>query len=125
MIGPANATVHVRPSRPYCDVFVRLCDVAPSGRSLNVCDGLVRLNATRHTPAPDGSYAVNVELWPTAHRFRVGHRLRLQVSGGAHPRYARNTGTGDPLATAVELRPVDVEVLCDPDHPSAICLPIA
>ena len=26
--------------------------------------------------------------------------VRLQVSSGAHPRYARNTGSGEPLATA-------------------------
>ena len=35
-----------------------------------------------------------------AHRFRAGHRIRLQVSGGAHPRYARNLGTGEPLGEA-------------------------
>lgn len=31
---------------------------------------------------------VPVALWPTAHRFAPGHRLRVQVSGGAHPRCA-------------------------------------
>jgi X-Pro dipeptidyl-peptidase C-terminal non-catalytic domain len=29
----------------------------------------------------------------TAHTFLRGHRIRLQVSGGAHPRYGRNLGT--------------------------------
>ena len=56
-------------------------------------------------PAPPGQ--IRVDLWPTAHRFRPGHRIRLQVSSGAHPRYARNTGTGEPLATAVSLSPAD------------------
>jgi len=124
VIGPVSATVHVRASRPYFDVFVRLCDVEPSGRSLNVCDGLVRVVPGRFAIDADGTLAVHVDLWPAAHRFRAGHRLRVQISGGAHPRYARNTGTGDPLATAVDLRPVEVEVYHDPDRPSALLAPI-
>jgi predicted acyl esterase len=66
---------------------------------------------------------VEVELWPAAHRFRAGHRIRVQVSAGAHPRYPRNPGTGDPLATATTLRPVRIEVWHDPDRPSRIRLP--
>ena len=43
----------------------------------------------------DGSWPSPFELWPTAHRFAAGHRIRLQVSSGAHPRYARNPGTDE------------------------------
>lgn len=133
-IGPVSATVYVRSSRPYFDVFVRLCDVEPSGRSVNVCDGLVRVrpegarnsSANRVSAADgDGIRAVEVELWPAAHRFLAGHRVRLQISGGAHPRYARNSGTDQQLASAVDLRPVIVEVFHDADRPSAIHLPLA
>lgn len=52
-----------------------------------------------------------------------GHRLRLQVSGGAFPRFARNTGTGEPLATATRLVPADVVVYHDQARPSALLLP--
>jgi hypothetical protein len=66
-------------------------------------------------------------LAPMAHRFAAGHRIRLQVSSGAHPRYARNPGTGeDPAAaTAQSMRAVDVEVLRDLAHCSAVVLPVA
>ena len=57
------------------------------------------------------------------HRFAAGHRIRLQVSSGAHPRYARNPGTGEDPATATELRAVDVELLRGPAHPSQVVLP--
>jgi predicted acyl esterase len=40
-----------------------------------------------------------------AHRFPAGHRIRLQVSGGAHPRFARNLGTGEPAASSTGTRP--------------------
>jgi len=124
VIGPVTATLYLRASSPYHDVFVRLCDVEPNGRSVNICDGLVRLRPGSHPEQPDGTIAITIDLWPAAHRFRPGHRLRLQVSGGAHPRYVRNPGTPDPVATAVDLKAVDVQVWHDPDHPSAVRLPV-
>ena len=72
----------------------------------------------------DEPAAVAVRLWPTAHRFRRGHRIRVQVSSGAFPRYARNPGTGEPHATAVTLRAADQEVYHAPGRPSAIVLPV-
>jgi predicted acyl esterase len=66
---------------------------------------------------------VEFDLWPIAHRFAAGNRIRLQVSSGASPRYVRNPGTGgDPLSPA-ELRPVDVELLYGPERPSSLLLP--
>jgi putative CocE/NonD family hydrolase len=123
-IGPVHADVHVRTSRPYADVFVRVCDVQPDGRSLNVCDALMRLTAEDPPPDEDGVRHVAFELWPTAHRFRAGHRVRVLVAGGAHPRYARNTGTGEPPQTATTLLPVDHELLHDDAHPSFVELSV-
>jgi predicted acyl esterase len=107
IIGPVAATVRVTASGAHFDLFVRLCDVTPDGHSWNICDGLVRVTAENPATVRD----VRVDLWPAAHRFAAGHRLRVQVSGGAHPRFARNTGSGEPLATATTLVPVEVEVI--------------
>ncbi|MEU6075268.1 CocE/NonD family hydrolase [Micromonospora sp. NPDC047074] len=124
VIGPVRAEIHLRSELSHLDVFVRLCDVDRRGRSWNVCDGLVRVTPDRFAADAAGVVRVPVELWPTAHRFAPGHRLRVQVSGGAHPRYARNPGTGEPLGTAVTLRAGWREVLHDPQSPSAVVLPI-
>jgi predicted acyl esterase len=56
--------------------------------------------------------------------FVRGHRIRVQVSSGAFPRYNRNPGTGEPRATATTLRAADQQVFHDPQHPSAVILPI-
>ncbi len=72
----------------------------------------------------DGVLAVDVELFPTAYRVQAGHRLRVQVSGGAFPRYARNPGTGESFATATTGRTCRVEVLHDAAHPSRLVLPV-
>ena len=118
VIGEVSAEVWVRSSLPHADVFVRLCDVDERGRSYNVCDGLVSV-----TGADELRKAI-VELWPTAYRFLPGHRIRVQVSSGAFPRYDRNSGTGAPRGTATELRAADQEVHHDTEHPSAVILPV-
>jgi hypothetical protein len=118
VVGEVGAEIWFESSRPYADVFVRVCDVDPRGRSTNVCDGLVSLaGADRLTRA-------EVPLWPTAYRFGRGHRIRVQVSSGAFPRFARNPGTGEPQATATRLEAADQAVHHGPEHPSAVLLPV-
>lgn len=123
-LGPASATVHLRAATEHLDVFVRVCDVDPRGRSVNVTDGLVRLAPGAPATASDGTRCATVELWPTGHRFAAGHRLRLQVSGGAHPRFARHPGTGEPLGEAATLVRQPREVLHDAAHPTAVTLAV-
>jgi putative CocE/NonD family hydrolase len=131
--GPVEAELWVRTSRPHADVFVRLCDVDPEGRSRNLTDGILRLLPVAEHGDVEGDGGirdggirkVRVAMWPTAVTFRRGHRIRLQVSGGAHPLFARNPGTGEPLGTAADLVTVDLELFHDPTHPSAVLLPVS
>ncbi|MBR8642139.1 CocE/NonD family hydrolase [Streptomyces tuirus] len=118
VIGEVSAEIWFCSSLPYADVFVRLCDVDAQGRSTNVCDGLVGLTGA------DEITRAEVRLWPTAYRFRRGHRIRVQISSGAFPRYSRNSGTGEPRATATTLKPADQLVFHDNEHPSAVILPV-
>jgi uncharacterized protein len=124
VIGPLAATVYLASNRVHTDVFVRLCDVDARGVSTNVCDGLQRLSANHPPAAPDGIRRADVELWPTAYRFAAGHRLRVQISSGAHPRFARNPGTGRGLHEHSELLVADQRIFHDPRHPSAVLLPV-
>lgn len=123
VIGPVCARVELRSNRAHTDVFVRVCDVDPRGRSLNVCDGLQRVTPERFPADADGVRSVRVDLWPTAYRFRAGHRIRVQVSGGSFPRFARNPGTGEPLGTATRLLPADQEVFHDRRRCSGVTFP--
>ena len=74
-------------------------------------------NASTRAPSPAGPTARSsppCALWPIGHRFGAGHRIRIQVSSGAHPVYGRNLGTGDPPATAIDMRVADQAVYHDP-----------
>jgi putative CocE/NonD family hydrolase len=123
-IGPVSVQLSVRGSEPYFDLFARVCDVDRAGVSRNVCDALASVAPGRFEQSEaDGSWRVQFDLWPIAHRFAAGNRIRLQVSSGAHPRYVRNPGTGEDPLTAEKPRAVDVEILYGPERPSALLLP--
>jgi hypothetical protein len=123
VIGPLRAVLYVKSSLAHTDFFARLCDVFPDGRSINLSDGIARIWPGRFDTV-GGILRVEVELWPTANCFKKGHRIRLQVSSGAHPRFARNPGDGGPLAEARRLIYAEQQVFHDPAHLSAIILPI-
>ncbi|GGY11079.1 hydrolase [Streptomyces hiroshimensis] len=103
VLGPVSARLRLSTDTGCADVFARLCDVDAQGRSFNVCDGLTALRTTGQSLSE-----VTVPMSSTAHRFAAGHRIRLQISGGAHPRFARNPGTGEPAADATGLTPVHI-----------------
>ena len=96
--NPVVELVH-RTDNPHADLFVRLCEVRKNGRSINVSDGFQRLEPEK------SSGTIRLRLDAMAHRFTPGTRIRLQISGGAHPRYARNLGTDEDPATSSNLAP--------------------
>jgi putative CocE/NonD family hydrolase len=114
--------VHLRSDNAYFDVFARLCDVSPDGRSANLTDQIFRSSPA--TVTPDEVWQVDIPLTDVAHVFRPGHRIRLQLSGGAHPRFSRNLGTdANPVngtTTAAVTHHVQHSAAC----PSALILPV-
>lgn len=108
VVGPISARLSISTDTGHTDVFTRLCDVDAQGRSINICDGLGQLRTEGQEPSQ-----VTVEMSSTAHRFEVGHRIRWQISGGAHPRYARNPGTGESPVDATTFTPVRITLHAD------------
>ena len=105
----------------------KLVDVHPDGRTLNVCDGILRASYRDSLEAPSlvksGEICqLRVEVGPTAMLFRKGHRIRLEVSSSNFPAYARHTGS--PHDQSAEMTPATQTVLHDADHPSALQLPV-
>ncbi|MEU4181178.1 CocE/NonD family hydrolase [Streptomyces sp. NPDC026589] len=103
VLGPVSARLSISTDTGYADVFTRLCDVDAQGRSTNVCDGFAQVRTVGQAPSE-----VTVPMSSTAHRFAAGHRIRWQISGGAHPRFARSPGTGASAVDAEEYVPVRI-----------------
>jgi putative CocE/NonD family hydrolase len=124
IIGPPRLQLYAQSSAAHSDFFARLCDVYPDGSSLNVCDGLVRTKSESDRPQSAASRCIEIEMHSIGYRFLRRHRIRLQVSSGAHPRWSRNLGMDEPFATSTRMITVDQTIYHDITHPSALILPV-
>jgi len=70
----------------------------------------------------------DVFIEQTVEQYRVlsgrGHRIRLLLAGGAHPRFARNPGNGQVDAQAAELKPTHYTVSLGAEPASALLLSV-
>jgi putative CocE/NonD family hydrolase len=124
VIGPVAVELAVRSDREHTDFFACLCDADGRGGLKQVCDGLLRLRPGDGGTLAGGARRISIECWPTAWRFRRGHRIVLLVASGAFPRFARNLGMGEPLASATQMTAARQEVLLGAEVGSALILPV-
>lgn len=116
IIGPTSVDLAIRSNRQHTDFFVCLCDVDKHGHPVQVADGYLRLRPNHPVATQEGVRKIHIECWPTAWRFKRGHSIGLIVASGAHPRYSRNLGTGEPLATAKDMVTASQEILFGIEH---------
>ena len=108
VVGVAQLSIPVSTTAAATHLFVRLTDVTPDGRSLALTDGI-----TSTTDGSAGSAAqLKIDFSATGFAIVPGHRLRLQVSSGAYPRYEAPVTAG---TTTLEL---------GPDSPAQLTLPV-
>jgi putative CocE/NonD family hydrolase len=120
--GAPVAELYLSSDNPHCDVFVRLCDVDQRGRSRNLTDQIARCSPADVTPGQ--VRRLRVTLTDISHVFAAGHCIRLQVAGGAHPRFARNLGTDADLLNGTRTAPVTHQIQHSARYPSALVLPV-
>lgn len=148
LVGRLTAVLFVSSNRKDTDFTVAVTDVYPEGppeddhgktkakakaKSLLVRYGIRRMrwrDSARQESGPmerGKVYRIEVDLWPTAHVFNVGHRLRVTVSSSNSPYYLRNSNIdhdaehdvpeifGEPAKNAVHF---------SAEHPSHVLLPV-
>ena len=118
LAGAAKLTLRVWASARSVDVVARLCRVTSRGVSINLCEGLTRVNAAKGEPSIGGGGGggsstttaagagggggeedggpgrlVVVQMGPLAVELARGESLRLHVCSAAHPRWMRNLCT--------------------------------
>jgi len=90
ILGMPRAALHASATAPLAHWFVRLCDLAPDGRSTLVTgagmNGAHRASAERPRPLrPRQAYGLDVEMHFTSWVFPKGHRIRVAVSNALWP----------------------------------------
>ncbi|MFH1512343.1 MAG: CocE/NonD family hydrolase [Bacillota bacterium] len=97
ILGLVRAKVFLSSDAKDADVSMRLYDVAPDGSAFVVCDGATRAryrNRWISEPLDSGKvYPVDVLLGHVRYTVRAGHRLALEITGSAFPKYDVNYGT--------------------------------
>lgn len=129
--GTVTATLYASSTARDTDFIVKLVDVFPDGRAINLCEGMLR---TRYRSGleqpqpiePEVVYEYQIVVGSTCNLFRAGHRLRIDISSGSFPMYDRNPGHGGEIAraTLLDFHAARQQVFHDARYPSHITLPI-
>ena len=114
------------------DLWVRLQDVHPDGRAINLMSpGNDALRASYRNPAkgrqpiePGRIYELRIPAMMTGIRFATGHRIRAQVSASFDPHLSRNLQTGKSEVDSAESRPAIITIHHGIEHASKLQLPV-
>jgi hypothetical protein len=129
VIGHVRAVLYAATSARDTDWVVKLCRVDSGGRTLNVCDGILRASyrrspSERELVEPGAVERYEVDLWATAIAFAPGERLRVLVTSSDFPRYDRNPNTGELGVEATASVPAFQRIFHDRNHPSHLVVPV-
>lgn len=133
--GPIRVRVYGSTDAADTDFTAKLIDEYPDtddfpeGYALNLCDSICRARFRGYRDEPDfvepgEVYEFYMEPYPTANRFKVGHRIRLDISSSNFPRYDPNPNTGGPLFGDEESVIATNTVHHEADHPTHVELPV-
>jgi putative CocE/NonD family hydrolase len=127
--GPVKLTLYAASSARDTDFMAKLVDVQPTGFVQRLCDGMVRARFRNGMERPeliepDKIYAYQIDLWNTSQVFFKGHRIGLEVSSSAFPKYDRNLNTGEDLGSGTRMLPAKQMIYHDRQRPSVLVLPV-
>lgn len=71
-----------------------------------------------------GSNFIHIDCWNSAQVFKAGHRIGLEISSSAFPKYDRNLNIGRPLGVTTEMAVMEQRIYHNEEHPSAIVLSV-
>ena len=127
--GPVEVILYAASTAVTTDFTAKLCDVFPDGRSIRLCDGVIRAthrngNSGISFIEPGTIYEYRIDLVATGNVFKKGHRIRVEISSSNFPRFDRNLNTSLNNALAKEMVKAEQTVYHNETYPSHIVLPV-
>ncbi len=129
--GDVKAALWASSSARDTDFTVKLVDVFPDGRAVNLCDGILRArfrdpNRPPTLIEPNAAYCYEIQVGATSNLFKKGHRIRVDISSSNFPLYDRNPNTGQwpKDAGPADFTPALQTLFHDSEHPSFVSLPV-
>jgi uncharacterized protein len=129
LTGPIKAVIAISSDAPDTDVTVKLLDVFPDGRVMNMQEGITRVRYRDgfdqiRLMKPGTIYDVPIDLHATSWYLPAGHRLRVDVSSSNFPRFDRNLNTGGRNYDETTWRIATNSVHHSQVHASRVILPV-
>jgi predicted acyl esterase len=126
VVGPLRLILYASSSAVDTDFSARLSDVFPDGRAIQLQNRMLRaryrdLNGDPELLEPGRIYRFEIDMCATANRFKVGHRLRLDISSADFPKFDRNTNRGGEPGPPI---PALQTIYHDPEHPSNLLVSV-
>jgi len=129
--GEVSVELYAATTAEDTDFVAKLVDVYPDGRAINIAEGIIRASfrngLERQEPVPPGQVLRYViPLGPTAHVFKKGHAIRLDVTSSLFPTFDRNPNRliNPGEATEADFATATQTVYHDARYPSRLQLPV-
>ncbi|MCM8815348.1 MAG: CocE/NonD family hydrolase [Candidatus Omnitrophica bacterium] len=129
--GPISFILFASSSAIDTDFVIKLADVYPDGRSINISEGIIRArfrNDIQGEPVfikPGKIYEFHIEMMPVSNLFKKGHKIRVYITSSNFPLWDRNLNTGRDPATDTKFQIAHQSIFHDSSWPSHIILPVA
>jgi putative CocE/NonD family hydrolase len=127
--GPLTVHLYAASSARDTDWTAKVLDVHPDGYAQRLNDGIVRARFRKGlekevllTPGTVEEY--DIDCWSTCIVLGKGHRLRLEISSSAFPKFDRNLNTGGPIGKEQKGLIADQAVYHDRTHSSYALIPV-
>lgn len=97
--GTVKMILYASSSALDTDFMIKLVDVFPNGKALNILDAGIRARFRNgdeipHLIEPGKVYQYEIELGNTSNYFRKAHRIRIEISSSNFPRFDINANLG-------------------------------
>jgi hypothetical protein len=131
--GAITAVIHASCDCRDFDLWVRLHDVYPDGRAINLMSpGNDVIRASYRNPGtgrqlldPGTVYELRLPALMTSIRFARGHRIRVQISASFAPHMSQNLQSGESEVDSAAFRTASITVHHGGAQASSLLLPVA
>ncbi len=126
--GPIKMILFASSSAKDTDFMVKLVDVYPRGKAINILDAGIRAryrNGDENCSLiePDKVYKFEINLGNTSNYFRKKHRLRIEITSSNFPRFDINSNLGGEKSNGDYII-AEQKIFHNQTYPSHLIIPI-
>jgi putative CocE/NonD family hydrolase len=129
--GSIEAVIYASSNADDTDFTVKVVDVHPDGRAMNLVEGIqrasFRLSNETPTPIEPGKiYEYRFQVGTTSNLFKKGHKIRIEISSSNFPTFERNLNVFNLKkdGTYFDIKDATQKIFHNSEYQTHIVLPI-